>query len=79
MLTLIFLICMFGVFGKLLGLAIKMTWGITKVVLSLVFLPVILLGLVLVGLIHIAFPILVVIGILAVISSLSTTERHYQS
>ena len=68
MLTLIFLICMFGVFGKLLGLAIKMTWGITKVVLSLVFLPVILLGLV-----------LVVIGIVAVISSLSTTERHYQS
>ena len=44
MLTLLFVICMFGIFGKLIGLAFKMTWGIAKVLFTLVFLPVILVG-----------------------------------
>lgn len=30
MLTLLFVICMFGIFGKLIGLAFKMTWGIAE-------------------------------------------------
>ncbi len=69
MISLIFIILMLAVFGKLFGLAIKMTWGIVKVVFSLVFLPIFLIALVVAGLISVAVPILVVIGIIAFISS----------
>ena len=63
MLTLLFVICMFGIFGKLIGLAFKMTWGIAKVLFTLVFLPVILVGLAMGGLFVVAFPLLIVVGI----------------
>lgn len=63
MLTLLFVICMFGIFGKLIGLAFKMTWGIAKVLFTLVFLPVILVGLAMGGLLVVAFPLLIVVGI----------------
>ena len=65
MLTLLFVICMFGIFGKLIGLAFKMTWGIAKVLFTLVFLPVILVGLALGGLLVVAFPLLIVVGIVS--------------
>ncbi|HAF26746.1 MAG TPA: hypothetical protein DCG85_05470 [Lachnospiraceae bacterium] len=69
MISLIFIILMLAVFGKMFGLAIKMTWGIVKVVFSLVFLPIFLIALVVAGLLYVALPILVVIGIIAFISS----------
>lgn len=69
MITWIFVILMVGIFGKLIGLAFKMTWGITKVLFTLVFLPVILIGLVIAGLISIALPLLVVIGIITLIGA----------
>ena len=65
MLTLLFVICMFGIFGKLIGLAFKMTWGIAKVLFTLVFLPVILVGLAMGGLLVVAFPLLLVVGIVS--------------
>lgn len=65
MLTLLFVICMFGIFGKLIGLAFKMTWGIAKVLFTLVFLPVILVGLTMGGLLVVAFPLLIVVGIVS--------------
>ena len=65
MLTLLFVICMFGIFGKLIGLACKMTWGIAKVLFTLVFLPVILVGLAMGGLLVVAFPLLIVVGIVS--------------
>ena len=61
--TLLFIFLMFGVFGKLIGLAVRATWGITKIFFRLIFLPVVLIGLVLAGLMYIALPLLVVIGI----------------
>ena len=61
--TLLFIFLMFGVFGKLIGLAFRATWGITKIFFRLIFLPVVLIGLVLAGLMYIALPLLVVIGI----------------
>ena len=63
MLTLLFIILMFGIFGKMIGLAFRATWGITKVCFRLVFLPLVLIGLVLGGLIYIAIPLLVIAGI----------------
>ena len=65
MLTFFFVICMFGIFGKLIGLAFKMTWGIAKVLFTLVFLPVILVGLAMGGLLVVAFPLLIVVGIVS--------------
>lgn len=67
MLTFIFVCLMFGIFGKLIGLAFKMTWGITKVLFTLVFLPVILIALAIGGLVTIALPILIVVGIISLI------------
>jgi hypothetical protein len=65
--SLLFFVLMIVVFGKILKFAIKATWGVAKIMVTLVFLPVILVGLVLAGLLTLALPILVVIGIVAFI------------
>ena len=65
MLTLLFIICMIAVFGKLTGLALRGAWGLTKILFSLVFLPIVLIGMVCSGLIVIALPALVIFGIMA--------------
>ncbi len=65
MLNLLFAILMIMVFGKLIGFAIRAAWGISKVLVTLVFLPLILIGLVLGGLIYLALPILIVVGLVA--------------
>lgn len=67
MLTLLFCICLIGIFGKLFVFGIKMTWGISKIILSVIFLPIILIGMVIGGLIQIAFPILIIVGILSLL------------
>lgn len=68
MITLIFTIFMFLIFGNILMFAIRMAWGMTKVLFSLVFLPVFLIALVFAGLIKLAFPILAIIGLISIIS-----------
>ena len=55
--TLIFLLLMIAVFGKLIFFAVKMTWGVTKILFTLVFFPLILIGLVMAGLMYIALPV----------------------
>ena len=35
--TLLFIFLMFGVFGKLIGLAFRATWGITKIFFRLIY------------------------------------------
>lgn len=62
MLSLLFAILMIIVFGKLVGFAIRATWGMAKVIVTLVIFPVVLIGLVLGGLLSIAFPILIIVG-----------------
>lgn len=68
MLTLLFCICMIGIFGKLFLFGIKAAWGISKMLISILFLPFILIVMVLGGLIQIAFPILLIIGILSLLT-----------
>lgn len=65
MLELLFAICMLWVFGKMLIFGIKAAWGITKILFTIIFLPAILVGLVLGGLLYIAFPVLIIIGIVS--------------
>ena len=69
MLSLIFFICMFGVFGKLFLWGVKAAWGISKFILTIVFLSVILIALVLGGLFSVAVPLLLVIGIVGLVVS----------
>lgn len=71
MMSVIFIILMFCVFGKLLKLSVKAAWGITKVLCTLVFLPVVLVVMVIGGLIYIAIPVLVIIGIAVLVSGSS--------
>ena len=64
MLTLIFFILFFAVFGSILKFSLKAAWGITKLVLCLVVLPILMLALLVCGLLVFAIPILIVLGII---------------
>ena len=70
MLTLLFAILMIVVFGKLIACGIRAAWGIAKVLLVLVFLPVILIALIIGGLIYLALPVLVIVGIVVLVKHL---------
>ena len=68
MMTLLFMILFFGIFGKLIGFAFRASWSIMKVMLYIVFLPAILMIMLFGGLIYIALPILVIVGLVSLIS-----------
>ncbi|MCI5622347.1 hypothetical protein BHF70_07080 [Anaerostipes sp. 494a] len=68
MLSFLFGILMLIVFGKLLIFAVKASWGIVKILFTVALLPLILVGLVMGGLIYIAFPVLLIIGIISLFS-----------
>ena len=53
------------IFGKLFFFGMRAAWSISKLLITIVFLPVILLGMVFGGLLYLAFPILLIIGILS--------------
>lgn len=67
MLTILFLILMIAVFGKLIWLAIRAAWGITKILFSIVFLPIVLIALAVSGLMVVALPILIIVGLVALL------------
>ena len=69
MLSLLFVIFFFMIFGKLIGFAFKATWSIFKVVMYLVFLPLILVGLALGGFVYIALPILIIVGLCSLVAN----------
>jgi hypothetical protein len=63
MLSLLFIILFFWIFGKMIGFAFRASWSIITVMLTLVFLPLILVGLLFTGLVYIALPVLLVVGL----------------
>lgn len=65
MLTILFLIFLFGIFGKLFFFGIRAACGISKFILMLVFFPVILIGMLVIGLVKLAFPLLIIFGVVA--------------
>ena len=69
MLEILFMMAMFYVFGKLFIFGLRAAWGLTKFIVTIVFLPIILIGMVLGGLIYLAFPILIVIGVISMFTS----------
>ena len=71
MLTIIFFIMMIRVFWKLVKLSMKAAWGITKILFTLVLLPIILIVLVIAGFVYIAIPILAIVGVIALVSGVN--------
>ena len=69
MLALLFTICMIWFVGKFIVFGLKASWGIMKLLWCVFFFPVILIGMVLGGLMYIAFPLLIVGGIIALAAS----------
>lgn len=67
MLELIFAILFLIIFGKLLIFGIKAAWGLSKILLTIVFLPISLLFMVIGGLMSIALPILLVVGVVSTV------------
>lgn len=66
MLTLIFVILMFALFAELIGLAVRLAWGILKVVGVVIFWPLVLIGLAAAGLIYVALPLLLVTAVVGI-------------
>lgn len=71
MLSLLFAICMIWFIGKLFIFGIKASWGIMKLLCTVVFFPVILIGMVVGGLMYIAVPLLLIGGVVALATSKS--------
>ena len=69
MLSLLFAFCMIWFIGKFLIFGVKASWGIMKLLCTVIFFPVILIGMVIGGLMYIAFPLLIVAGIIALVTS----------
>ena len=69
MLTLLFIILMIAVFGKVIGIAIKAAWGLTKVLVTIVFLPIILIVMAVSGFMTLAVIALIIGGMIALITS----------
>ena len=69
MLALLFTICMIWFVGKFVVFGLKASWGIMKLLCTVIFFSVILIGMVLGGLMYIAFPLLIVGGIIALAAS----------
>ena len=69
MLSLLFTICMIWFIGKFFIFGLKASWGIMKLLCTVIFFPVILIGMVVGGLIYIAFPLLLIGGIIGFVMS----------
>ena len=69
MLSLLFAICMIWCVGKFFVFGLRASWGIMKLLCTVIFFPVILIGMVVGGLMYIAFPLLIIGGIIALVTS----------
>lgn len=67
LLTLIFVLLLVSIFGKLFFWSIKAAWGITKILLTIVVFPVILIGVFAAGLSYLAIVVLIIVGIVTLI------------
>ncbi|MBQ6013311.1 MAG: hypothetical protein IJL27_04645 [Firmicutes bacterium] len=60
------------IFGRLLAFSVRFAWGIGRVLVTLLFMPLLLIGLAVRGLMYIAIPVLILVGI----SGLLGTSRQ---
>lgn len=71
MLTLIFSIALIWAVWKVAILGIRLTWGITKFVFSVVLFPLVVIGIFIAGLAYLAIPIAIVAGLIALFTGKS--------
>ena len=71
MLSLLFTICRMWFVGKFFRFGLIASWGIMNLLCTVIFFPVILIGMVVGGLMYIAFPLLIIGGIIAFVTSRS--------
>lgn len=69
MITLLFMILFIGIFGKMAALAFKAAWGLTKVIFTLILLPLIIIGFAVSGLIYVAFIGLIIAGVVMLVKA----------
>lgn len=69
MLSLLFVICMIWVFGKIVFFGIRAAWGISKFLVTVVLFPFLLIAMVAGGLLYLAFPLLIFAGLIAWIAA----------
>lgn len=65
MLGVICAILTFIIFGRVLKFAIKAAWSVSKIVYSVVLLPLFLICLLINGLVEIVLPVLIIVGIIS--------------
>lgn len=70
MLNIIFAIAVIWVSWKLFIFGIKATWGIAKILCTVLLFPLFIAGLVFVGLIYIAIPIMVIVGLVVLVGGI---------
>ena len=61
---LLFAICMIGFIWKLFVFGVRASWGIMKLLCTVVLFPVILIGMVVGGLLYVEFPLLIIAGVI---------------
>jgi len=67
--TVFMVILMIWIFGKLLVISLRASWGILIILFTVIFLPLILVGLLVAGILSVAFPLLLVLGAITVFAS----------
>ena len=70
MITILVLAGIIYLLGNVIGLGFKITFGILGFFIKFLFLPLIIVGLIIGGLFSIALPVMVILGIVMLISSL---------
>ncbi len=67
MLTIVFAVLLLVVLAQFITWAVKISWGIFKIVLGVVFFPLVFIGLCFAGLMYVAIVGLIIVGVLSLI------------
>ena len=68
MFTILFIVLFIWILGGLIKMSFRASWGITKLLCVILFLPILLIGLVIGGLIYVALPLLLIAGLVALLA-----------
>ena len=69
MFTILFTILTFIVFGKLLIFAIRASWGLARILVTVIFMPLALIMLVVAGLVYLAVTLLLIAGVVSLVKT----------
>ena len=73
MLTLLFVVGLIWMVWKVAFLGFRLTWGLVKLLFTTVLFPIILVGIFIAGLAYVALPVLIIVGIIALIAGRANT------